>query len=180
MADVEIRPETPADHDAVRAVHLAAFAPRDGSPAIEAGLTDRLRTGPWFLPELSLVAVVTGDGRPGDHRRSRVGHVICTRAHVGDTEVLGLGPIGVAPGFQGNGIGSALVTAAIDVARARGERLIGLLGDPGFYGRFGFVDSRTVGIDAPEPAWGVHFQVLALTDAPVTGTFRYAAPFDEL
>ncbi|GEL22921.1 N-acetyltransferase [Pseudonocardia sulfidoxydans NBRC 16205] len=176
-----IRPETPADHDAVRAVHLAAFAPPDGSPAIEAALTDRLRGGAWYLPKFSLVAVVSGDGRDSDHRHSQVvGHVICTRAHVGETEALGLGPIGVLPGAQGNGIGSALVTAAVDAARTRGERLVGLLGDPNFYGRFGFVDARTVGIEAPDPAWGVHFQVLALDDDAPWGAFRYATPFDDL
>ena len=174
-----IRPETPADHDAVRAVHLAAFATPDGSPAIEAALTDRLRDGAWYLPEFSLVAVVRGNGRHSDHYRAQ-GHVICTRAHVGDTPVLGLGPVGVLPECQNRGIGSALVDAAVDVARARGERLIGLLGDPNFYSRFGFVDSRTVGIDAPDPAWGVHFQVLPLRDDVPTGTFRYATPFDEL
>jgi hypothetical protein len=32
---------------------------------------------------------------------------------------------------------------------------------------------------APDPAWGRHFQVLVLAGQP-TGTFRYAAPFDEV
>uniref|UniRef100_UPI0030D51413 GNAT family N-acetyltransferase n=1 Tax=Pseudonocardia sp. D17 TaxID=882661 RepID=UPI0030D51413 len=171
MSAVRIRPETIADHDAVRAVHRAAFAPPHGSEAVEAGLTDRLRDGPWFLPALSLVA---------DDEDRVVGHVICTRAHVGEADALGLGPIGVLPEAQRHGIGSALVDAAVDVARSRGERLVGLLGDPDFYGRFGFVDSRTVGIDAPDPTWGVHFQVLALDDDTPRGTFRYATPFDEL
>lgn len=174
--DVRIRPETPADHDAVRDVHLIAFAEADGRPddereAVEAGLTDRLREGPWYLPELSLVAEEGG---------RVVGHVICTRADVGGERALGLGPIGVLPDAQNAGIGSALVNAAVAVARDRDERLIGLLGDPNFYGRFGIVDSRTVGVEAPDPMWGVHFQVLALDGDAPRGTFRYATPFDEL
>ena len=69
--------------------------------------------------------------------------------------------------------------ASIDVANARTEPLIALLGNPAYYGRFGFVRSTDHGIDPPDPAWGEHFQVLPLTahDTTITGTFQYAAAF---
>lgn len=51
---------------------------------------------------------------------------------------LALGPIGVVPRRQREGIGSALMRSALDEARARREPAVILLGDPAFYPRFGF------------------------------------------
>ena len=86
------RPGAPADADAIRAVHTAAFRSAgspDGAP-VEAPLVDALRADDGWLPRLSLVAVV--DDRV-------VGHVWCTRAWIStgaatDVAVLGLGPLG--------------------------------------------------------------------------------------
>jgi hypothetical protein len=41
------------------------------------------------------------------------------------------------------------------------------------------VTSTSLGVEAPDPAWGVHFQLLPLAVWPggVSGTFRYAKPF---
>jgi putative acetyltransferase len=86
----------------------------------------------------------------------------------------------VCPGTQGRGIGSALMYAVLGAAQAGDETLVGLLGEPAYYGRFGFVAATDLGIAAPDPAWGRYFQVLALAGPPPTGTFRYATPFDEL
>jgi predicted N-acetyltransferase YhbS len=60
--------------------------------------------------------------------------------------------------------------------------LIALLGDPGYYSQFGFVASTLRGIAPPQADWSGYFQVLPLTawHAAITGTFRYAAPFDDL
>jgi putative acetyltransferase len=64
-------------------------------------------------------------------------------------------------------------------AQVRDETVVGLLGAPSYYGRFGFVAATGCGIAAPDPAWGRHFQVLVLAGRPA-GTFRYAAPFEAL
>jgi putative acetyltransferase len=155
-------------------VHRAAFGiPGETAEVAEAILTDQLRPGPWFVPELSLVAVRDG---------SVVGHVIVTRAVLAPagTPVLGLGPIGVLPTHQGRGVGSALMHAVLGAAEALGEPLVGLLGDPAFYGRFGFVAAATAGVTAPDPAWGAAFQVRTFSAAAPTGAFGYAAPFAAL
>jgi hypothetical protein len=80
---------------------------------------------------------------------------------------------------QRSGIGSSLVYATIGAADATGEPLIALLGDPEFYGRFGFEASSAFGIHPPEASWGNLFQVRPLTawQDSITGTFRYAEPF---
>lgn len=72
--------------------------------------------------------------------------------------------------------------AIVGAADAAGEPLIALLGEPHFYGRFGFMPASRHGIDAHNPEWGPHFQVRPLTDCPpsVTGAFQYAAPLARL
>jgi putative acetyltransferase len=165
---VIVRREHPRDHDAVRALHEAAF----GRP-VEGRLTDELREDAGFLPHLSLVAVDGG---------AVVGHVIGTRGWLEPfgTPALGLGPIGVRPDDQGRGIGTVLVHALLAVAEAAGERVVVLLGSPDYYRRFGFVRSTELGIEPPDPAWGEHFQARLLSGPPLTGTFRYAEPFSRL
>ncbi|RKE06852.1 GNAT family N-acetyltransferase [Catellatospora citrea] len=171
MTAVFIRRETPADVDAIRTVTQAAFGPQYApEPAPEPGLVDQLRADSAWLPALSLVAEVDGE---------IVGHVVCTRGRVGDTPALGLGPLSVHPGHQRAGVGSALMHAVLGGADALGEPLVALLGDPGYYRRFGFRPAPELGVLAPDAEWGIHFQArpLAGYDPAVRGLFTYAEPF---
>jgi putative acetyltransferase len=70
------------------------------------------------------------------------------------------------------------VHALLAVAEACEERMVVLLGAPGYYRRFDFRPAVELGITAPDPVWGAHFQARLLTGSPVHGAFRYAAPFD--
>ena len=171
---VIIRREIAEDLGSVDAVTSAAFAVGGGvvEPP-ETRLLRSLRRDSGWIPTLSMVAV--------DDERI-VGHVVCTRGWVGTTAALGLGPISVLPSDQRRGIGEGMMHAVIGAADAAGEPLIALLGDPHFYGRFGFIPASRLGIGAPSPEWGAHFQVRPLTDwrPSVTGTFAYAAPFASL
>jgi putative acetyltransferase len=166
-----VRRERPADHAAVRRLHEAAFGP--GDDVVEGRLVDELREDPGFLPHLSLVATDGDDV---------LGHVIATRGWLEPLghPVLGLGPLGVLPENQRGGVGTVLVHALLAVAEAADERLVALLGSPDYYGRFGFVPAAELGITAPDPAWGAHFQARHLTRPPVQGAFRYAEPFNRL
>jgi len=163
-----VRREAPGDVGSIRDVHRAAFG---GGEPVEAGLVDALRADAAWLPHLSLVAVRDGEV---------VGHVVATRARVADVPAIGVGPLGVLPAAQGRGVGRALMYALLGAAQARDETIVGLLGEPAYYGRFGFVAATDVGIIPPDPGWGGYFQVLVTGSRPSTGTFRYAAPFDEL
>ena len=68
--------------------------------------------------------------------------------------------------------------ALLGAAQARDETLVGLLGEPAYYGRFGFVAAAELGVAAPDPAWGPYFQVLpahrpsASWRVPVRGAVR--------
>jgi predicted N-acetyltransferase YhbS len=53
-------------------------------------------------------------------------------------EALILGPLGVSPNLQGRGIGAALIEHGIEVAREQGHKIVILVGDLTYYGRFGF------------------------------------------
>ena len=141
---VVLRPEAAEDQDAVRAVVSAAF-----SPEVEvAGLVDALRASAAFLPGLSIVATLEG---------VVVGHVLLTAAELVDGplqhRVLVLSPLSVHPERQRRGVGAALVTHALERAEAVGEELVVLQGSPRYYPRFGFRDSRTLGVTMDLPDW---------------------------
>lgn len=84
------------------------------------------------------------------------------------------------PAWQGRGVGSALMHAVLAAAEARDETLVGLLGEPGFYGRFGFRAAAEYGVQPTDPSWGAAFQVRIFGEPPPAGRFRYAPPFDSL
>jgi putative acetyltransferase len=173
---VIVRRESAADEAAVRALHLAAFAPSGaeaGTPAVEARLVDELRADGDALDALCLVAL------DGD---LVVGHVACSRGFAGPLGLVGLGPLGVLPARRGRGVGHALMHAVLGAADALGEQAVVLLGEPGYYGRFGFGPAQDLGLDPPDPAWGRHFQARAMAawDGSASGAFSYAAAFSRL
>jgi predicted N-acetyltransferase YhbS len=57
---------------------------------------------------------------------------------IGDTQALLLGPLTVEPPFRSRGIGRALLDRALGDAKAKGQRLIVLVGDEAYYSRVGF------------------------------------------
>src|SRR6202022_832603 len=57
---------------------------------------------------------------------------------IGDTPALLLGPLTVEPPFRSRGIGRALLDRALGEAKAKGHRLVVLVGDDAYYGRVGF------------------------------------------
>jgi putative acetyltransferase len=168
-----IRRETPSDRSAIHAVHDAAFARGDGSVAPEPGLVDVLRAAGDIVPELSLVAEVDG---------AVVGHVAGSRARLDADGSVGIGPLGVRPDHQGQGVGSALMHAVLAAADALHFPEAVLLGDPRYYQRFGFRLALPLGVIPPDPAWSEHFQVrtLASWSADRKGAFRYAPGFDDV
>jgi putative acetyltransferase len=169
-----IRREADGDADVIRRIVDAAFdrSEAPGRETVEARLVDELRVSAAWLPGLSLVAT----GPAGEI----IGHVLCTRAHVGEVPVLGLGPLSVRPGQQRSGVGSALMHTAIGAGDAIGEPMVVLLGDLRYYHRFGFRLASDYQITPPVAGWEPHFQVrtLARYQRSMRGAFRYAEPFD--
>lgn len=166
-----VRPETPADFAAVRQVHCRAFPTE-----VEADLVERLRKQPGHLPGLSLVAEEAGE---------ILGHVILSPVTVEGREcgVLGLGPVGVLPSRQRQGIGAALMHAAIAESERLGYGGIVLLGHPEYYPRFGFQPASRFRLTSIYQVPDEAFMALPLRAGSlegVSGQVRYSAPFDEL
>ena len=63
-----------------------------------------------------------------------------------------LGPLAVAPGRAGEGIGRALVNRSLDLAQANGHRIVLLVGPMDYYGQFGFHPATPHGIVMPDEA----------------------------
>lgn len=123
-----VRPEEPRDRDASLQVERLAFG-SDEEPGIVEAVRDE---------EESFALVAEEDG-------AVVGHVQFSRAWIGETALLALGPVGVVPDRRGRGIGSELILEGLEEARSRGEAAVILLGDPAFYPRFGFSRVRRSG-----------------------------------
>jgi putative acetyltransferase len=179
---VLIRPEAPADHNAVQALIGAAFHnPRAAGRRVpEVVLNEALHADPAWSPELTLVAeldrVIIGQVT------STYGVLVNPDPAVGDRRLLGVGPVSILPVHQHTGIGSMIMRRLVAAADAADEPAIVLLGSPDFYGRFGFVEASEIGIEAPDPTWGKYFQARRLTayDRGLVGRFRYAEPFAKL
>lgn len=161
-----IRNEQPADRESIRAVNEAAFGRAD-----EADLIDSLRTEGATL--LSLVAEQHG---------LIVGHILFSRMHI-DTQhesiaAVSLAPMAVLPEHQCREVGSELVRRGLAELRARGERIVIVLGHEHYYPRFGFSTEKSSNLKSPFPPEA--FMALELEDgalAGVRGVVRYPAAF---
>jgi putative acetyltransferase len=122
----EVRPEQPVDRDDVLRVITAAFGDHGPDVAdIWAGLGRHKRAG----------LVVEQGGHVLGHAGLSRAWVDARRALV---EVWVLSPLSVVPDRQGEGIGSALLAAAVETARGSGVPVLFLEGSPSFYGPRGF------------------------------------------
>jgi putative acetyltransferase len=165
---VEVRPETPADVEAVRRVNAAAFGRPD-----EGRVVDALREHAALC--VSLVAVEGG-------RLS--GHIAFSLATLGEAAgaaIAALGPMAVMPDRQRLGIGSALVRAGLDACRRLGHEVVVVLGHPAFYPRFSFVTARPLGVTCEYPVPVEVFMVAELSPGALRGRrglVRYAPAFE--
>jgi putative acetyltransferase len=157
---VIIRDEKQADLDPIHDLVAAAFQRQD-----EAVLIDRLRSDSGCV--ISLVAV------EGDEI---VGHVLFSRM-TAPFRALGLGPVSVKPSRQRAGIGSLLIRTGLDRANDAGWQGVFVLGDPKFYGRFGFDSALARGFMSRYS--GPHLMALALgRELPARdGYIEYLPPF---
>jgi putative acetyltransferase len=158
-----IREEGPSDRAAVHEVVRAAFGRTN-----EAMLVDRLRADGDST--VSLIAVDDA---------SVIGHVMLSRMKA-PFQALGLAPVSVRPDRQRSGVGSSLVLEALTRARQGRFEAVFVLGDPAFYGRFGFHSEPASGFTSPYA--GPHFMVLPLKSglSTRTGTIDYASAFATL
>ncbi len=161
-----ISKERPQDIEAISRLTEAAFRNEEYSSHTEHFIVNALRrTGQLSI---SLVAA--------EHDEI-LGHVAISPVSIssGVTGWYGLGPISVRPDRQGKGIGSALMRAALQQLRQQGAAGCVVLGDPAYYGRFGF--KAHPGLELPDVP-PEYFQALSFTGELPVGVVKYAAAFD--
>ena len=129
--------ETADDWWEVEALYDVCFAPgRQALPSY------RLRDGVERIVKLCLVA------RDGDGILAAA--VRYWPVQVSGQAALLLGPIGVHPTRQGEGLGALLIGDSLERARREGWLRVLLVGDAPYYGRFGF--RRLSRVEMPPPA----------------------------
>lgn len=160
-----IRDEKPGDIPAIREVIAEAFKPVPYSRQTEVAIYDALRAAGAMT--VALVAEEEG---------TIVGHIVLSHVTIGGAygDWLGAGPVAVRPDWQGRGIGRALVEAALERARRLAAPGCVLVGDPAFYGRFGFAAREGLAHEGvPDP-----FVMGVSLGAPVPeGTIRFHPAF---
>lgn len=162
---VQIRDEVPNDIPAIASVVSEAFRSATHASGTEPLIVNALRERGRL--SISLVAV---------EGNQVVGHVAVSPVEIADGSEgwFGLGPIAVLPAWQGKGVGSLLMNAALDALRRQGARGCVVLGEPGYYGRFGFVSRADLEFPDVPPEY---FQAVRFDGEWPVGTVRYDEAF---
>lgn len=163
---IRIRAEAPGDAAAIEAVTRAAFSSAPHASGTEQHIVAALRRA----GRLSVSLVALADD-------AVVGHAAISPVRLGDGAVrwYGLGPVSVLPAWQGRGIGQQLIGQALLQLRAGRAAGCVVLGEPGYYGRFGFQAHPGLVLPGVPPAY---FQALAFDGAVPQARVAYDAAFE--
>jgi putative acetyltransferase len=164
---VRIRPEAAGDAAAIEALTVAAFRDHPHSGHTEQHIVRALRAAGQLT--VSLVAIAP--------EGELIGHVAVSPVAMSDGTRgwYGLGPISVQPARQRLGIGTRLMHAALDALRALGASGCVLVGEPTYYGRFGFRAEPALTIPGVPPEY---FQALVLAGPLPHATVTFHPAFD--
>ncbi|MGP1272860.1 MAG: GNAT family N-acetyltransferase [Phycisphaerales bacterium] len=147
---IVLRPAEPGRLAQIDSLYRETFPDEDLVPLVR-----RLMA---FGPAVQSVVALKGDACVG-----HVAHTVCGVSGSGVTAAL-LGPLAVHPACQRQGVGGRLVHAVVEAARQNGDAGVFVLGDPGYYGRFGFVAEDLVRPPYELPAaWQTAWQAIWLS-----------------
>jgi putative acetyltransferase len=164
--NVEIRNETAADVLEIAALTATAFQNAPHGGRTEQCILNALREAGALT--ISLVAEAKG---------TLVGHIAVSPVSISDgtSGWFGLGPLSVLPEHQRRGVGSRLMHEALRILRKRGAAGCVVLGEPRYYGRFGFrVDPDFALPDVPPD----YFQAISFSSARPNGIVSYHQAFN--
>ncbi|GBC63350.1 N-acetyltransferase [Desulfonema ishimotonii] len=165
---ITVRPETEQDVKRIEEITVSAFADHPHSNQTEHLLVAGLRHQGALA--LSLVA------ETGGHV---VGHIAFSEVTINGEHLswYGLAPLSVDPGFQNQGIGSELMRAGLHAIREMGARGCVLVGEPQFYGRFGFTSEKALTMKGVPPEY---FLILSLDGSIPSGNVEHHKIFSEI
>jgi putative acetyltransferase len=142
-----LRPEQPADAGELDALIRSAFAQNPHSRQTEAAIVGLLREARALA--LSLVVQAGSTQSPGP----LLGHAAFVEVTIsgGACGWFGLGPLSVLPPYQGAGIGAELVRQGLRALQQQGASGCVVLGEPAYYGRFGFRSTPALQLPGAPP-----------------------------
>ncbi len=155
-------PGTSTDLPAIRSVHKRAFG-RNVEPDLVQKLIEAEET------TLDLYASIDG---------TIVGHCVLSELK-GPPKSMALAPLAVDPVWRDFQIGTELVRQLLARARSAGWKSVFVLGDPVYYGRFGFKSELADCVDCAFQ--GSSFQALELVKDALSnypGNLQYPAAFE--
>ena len=162
---MKIRKENPSDAGAIEVVTVAAFQGAAHTSHTEQFIVRALRDS----GQLAVSLVADDDG-------SVIGHVAVSPVAIsgGAEGWYGLGPISVVPERQGHGVGSELMGHALTELRKLGAAGCVVLGEPGYYSRFGFKAEPSLVLPDVPPEY---FQAIASNGSVPAGIVSYHESF---
>lgn len=162
---VLIRVEKSADQEAIGAVITSAFLEAEYSSGKEAAIVEILRKA-----DVLTVSLVATD------EAKIIGYVAFSPVNIDGLNDgwFGLGPVAVDPDCQREGIGSALIEAGLASLKEQGARGCVVLGEPGYYGRFGFAADANLILEGVPPEY---FQRLSFDGSSPGGRVDYHPAF---
>ncbi len=160
-----IRDERTADHAAISAVTIAAFATQEISNHTEQFVIEALRTAQAL--SISLVAEIN---------ERIVGHIAFSPVTMSDgsTGWYGLGPVSIHPDFQHKGIGKTLIREGLSRLMNTGAKGCCLVGHPEYYRQFGFENAAALTLEGVPPEV---FFVLSFNGQIPQGTVTFSDAF---
>lgn len=163
--NIEVVNEQPGDEAQIHQVTEQAFLSAPHTDHTEQFIVAALRRA----NALAVSKVAKADGEI-------VGHVAVSPVTLSSRAIgwFGLGPISVLPEYQGLGIGTKLMQRSLTALEAMGASGCVVLGDPGYYARFGFREADGLvfpGVPAE------YFQALSFSGVFPQGQVTYHAAF---
>jgi predicted N-acetyltransferase YhbS len=145
-----ILPENADDAQAIERLHERTFG-----PGRYARTAYRIREGIAHRLDLSFTARIG---------TLLVGSVRLSPIRIGETSALLLGPLTVEPPFRDRGIGIGLIERSLQEAKAKGHKLVVLVGDESYYQRCGFNRIPKGRVNMPGPVDPQRLLVAELAD----------------
>jgi predicted N-acetyltransferase YhbS len=139
--DIELRLEEEKDYRIVEELTREAFWNVHCPGCDEHLLIHNLRKTNEFIKELDFVAI---------YEDEIIGNIVYVESKIKDTDkeyvVLTFGPISVLPKYQNKGIGSKLIKHTLNLSKDMDYKAVIIYGDPEYYKRFGFKESKEYNI----------------------------------
>jgi predicted N-acetyltransferase YhbS len=161
---INLRLEEKEDHQLVEKLTREAFWNLHYPGCDEHLLVHNLRKAKEFVKNLNFVATCNG---------KILGNIVYVETKIRgereDYSVLTFGPVSVLPEYQNRGIGSKLINHTLKLAAEMGYKAVVIYGDPDYYKRFDFSESKAYNITNKDKKYPAALLVLELYPNALNG-----------